>query len=66
VQHTDDDLLTDIAALGQADRAVLDARLQRNRVVGHVDAEAGTTRLHTADLHGVSVHEDTTGREQAR
>ena len=39
MQHTDDHFLADIAALGQRDGAILDAGLERNRVVGHVNAE---------------------------
>ena len=39
VQHADDDLLADVAALGERNRALLDAGFERNGVLGHVDAE---------------------------
>ena len=39
MQHADDHFLADVAALGQRDRAILDAGFERNGVVGHVDAE---------------------------
>ena len=37
MQHADDDLLADITPFRQADGAVLDAGLQRDRVFRHVD-----------------------------
>ena len=48
VQNADDDLLSDIATLGQADRAILDAGFERNRVVVHVDAESRRPRFDPA------------------
>ena len=39
MQHADDDLLADVAALAHRDRAILDAGLERDRVVGHVHTE---------------------------
>ena len=52
VQHADDDLLADVAPLRQADRAVLDARLERNRVLGHVLPEDRPAMLDPSDLGG--------------
>ena len=39
VQHADDHFLADVAALGEADRARLDAGLERNRLFVHVAME---------------------------
>ena len=50
VQHADDDLLSDVAALGQADGAVLDAGFERNRLLVHVDAELRAACLRCASL----------------
>ena len=50
MQDPDDDLLPDVAALGQADRAILDPGFERNRVFGHVDAEARAAGLDAADV----------------
>jgi len=36
MQDANDDLLAHIAALGEADRTILDARLERDRVLVHV------------------------------
>ena len=41
MQHADDHFLADVAALRQCDRARLEARLERDRLRRHVDAEAG-------------------------
>ena len=39
VQHADDHFLPDVAPLGERDGALLDARFERNGVVGHVETE---------------------------
>jgi hypothetical protein len=43
--HADDDLLADVASLRKRDRAVLDTRLEWDRVIGHVDEKARHTCL---------------------
>ena len=50
MQHADDHFLADVAALGQRDGPVLDAGLERNGVVGHVDAE---DRIPSLDARGL-------------
>ena len=39
MQHPDDDLLPDVTSLGKADRAIIDAGLQRYRRIRHIGAE---------------------------
>ena len=53
MQHTDDDFLPDEAALAERDRALLDSRLERNRVVGHVDAEERVASLDAGSVQRV-------------
>jgi hypothetical protein len=60
VQHADDDLLPDVTAFRQADRAVLDAGLERNGVLGHVLAEHGPAALDSANLGDIHIDIDGT------
>ena len=48
VQDADDHFLSDVAALGQADGAILDAGFERDGVLVHVDAELRDGRLRRA------------------
>ena len=50
VQDADDDLLADVAPLGQADCAILDARFERNRRRIHVAAEGRTSGFDTSNV----------------
>ena len=45
MEDADDDLLADIAALRRADRAIQQARFERDGLVGHVHAEGGPAGL---------------------
>ena len=60
VQHSNDDLLADVAPLGQADRPILDAGFERKRVFVHVDKEEWPAAFDSADLGGAEVHLDRT------
>ena len=50
VQDADDDFLADVAPLGQADGAILDARFERNRRRVHVAAEGRTSGFDPSDV----------------
>ena len=45
MQHADDHFLPDVAAFAEADRARLDPRLERNRLLVHVAIEHRHARL---------------------
>src|SRR5262245_47647676 len=62
VEHADDDFLSDVAPLGHRDRAVLDTGLERDRVVGHVDAEHRIPRLDARRLDGCGEYDDSSSR----
>ena len=50
VHHADDDLLSDIAALGERDRPVLEIRFEWQRVLVHVDQKRGASRFDTQNI----------------
>ena len=60
MQHADDDFLADVAALRQADRALLDAGLERDRVLVHVLAEHRAAGLDAADFGDLAIRQRTT------
>ncbi len=55
MQHADDDFLPDVTAFGQADRAILDARFERDGVLVHVGAEPGHAGFDPEDFCDVAV-----------
>ena len=61
VQDADDDLLPHVATLVEADRAVLDAGLERDRVGVEVRPEARAPRLDAHRLQGLRTHRDRPG-----
>ena len=50
MQDADDDLLPDVAALGQADRTILDARFERDRRRVHIPAEGRPSSFDARDV----------------
>ena len=58
VQHADDHFLADIAALGEADRARLDAGFERNRLLVHVAVKQRHAGLDAQRLGGLRVERD--------
>ena len=52
VHHANDDLLADVTALREADRAIFDPRFQRNRLRRHVHAKQRPPRLDTPRVPG--------------
>ena len=61
VQDTDDDLLTDVAAFGQADGAILDARFERNRLCRHILPKHRSTALDASHLDGRGIRRPSPG-----
>ena len=66
VQHADDDLLADVASLAETDRARLDARFERNRLLVHVTMKDGHARLDPHRLGGVGIDLGGAGFDRAR
>ena len=64
MQDPDDDFLADVAALGLADRAILDARFERDRVGVHVDAEQRQAGFDPQRVPGVGGDVVRAGAEQ--
>ena len=64
MQNPDDYLLADVAALGHADGAVLDAGFERYRLVVHVGGERRTPRLDPEEVEGGGVEPGRTSLRQ--
>ena len=61
VVQAGDRLLADVAALGEADGALVDARLLRDRLRRHLAPEARTALLDPDDLGGLGAHRGDAG-----
>ena len=55
MEHADDDFLPDVAPLGQADRARLDAGFERDRFLVHVAVEAWNTPFDPDGVRGLGI-----------
>ena len=66
VQHADDHLLADVTTLRERDRALLDARLERDRLLGHVHAEEGIASLDAGRLERGGIRRAPLQRRAAR
>src|SRR5262245_29506685 len=64
MEYADDDLLSDIAALGEADGAIFDAGFKRNRVLVHVDVKERYATFDAAGFHRVCADLDCAGGPQ--
>ena len=64
MKNADDDLLPHIAALREAERTVFNSRLERNRLVVHIDWKGWSARLDSNNLRHVLTDLDATSAHQ--